>query len=510
MTAFRLQKTLGWFLLVLQEAVSLRKQKFGSSASVGDGLATFQTSGGIPNAGAAQASFINPVINQNAPDPGVAKFGDTWFMVSTSAEGTNATGAFPIRTSKDLVNWTVVGQVFPPGGVPRWSKSDYWAPEIHRVGNKYHVYYSARESFFLGRLGIGVAVADSPGGPYRDMGTPLILGSGPSDAGGVIDGHFFADTDGRQYLFWKVNQIPPFTRAILQIRELSADGLSFIAPEKTILGHDLPWEGDCVEAPWMIKRGGEYYLFYSAEHTWATRYAVGVARASSIMGPYTKSCAPVLSQFASDATASMRKFATTGHCSIVETEHGFVMIYHVYNSDDIRGDRIQLVDRISWDSDGWPRVGTCNAPTLVAQPMPAEEAGEMPVCLKQDEVYQMGWNAGTSPITVGSSSFYVRQGNCPGGAVSFESVDKPGHFVRHKDHNLMLERDDGSDLFRADSSFMAPPGLVDNSPTTTSLRPVNYPYHFVLRQGRAVGIAEFTESSQYAMAATWAPVVARG
>merc|ERR1712113_843929 len=118
-----------------------------------------------------------------------------------------------------------------------------------------------------------------------------------------------------------------------------------------------------------------------------------------------------------------------------------------------------------------------------------------------------GWNSHTS--TVGNSSFHVRQGNCPGGAVSFEVVERPGYFVRHKDSKLLVERDDGSHLFSLDSSFIANPGLTENSPATTSLRPVNYPYHFVLRQGREVEIAKFTESSQYADAATWAPVVVR-
>jgi len=464
------------------------------------------------SAAVVDASFVNPVINHNAPDPGVAKFGNMWYMVTTSADGTAATGAFPIRASADLVNWTVVGQVFPPHGVPSWTKSDYWAPEIHHVNNKYHVYYSAREAYFLGRLGIGVAVADSPEGPYTDLGTPFILGSGPSDLGGAIDGHFFADTDGRLYFLWKVNQFPPFSQATLKIRELSASGMAWAAgsEERTLIKPDLPWEGDCVEAPWMVKRGEEYFLFYSAEHTFGTHYAVGVARSSSIMGPYTKSCAPVLSQFASDATASVRKFATTGHVSVVETEQGSVMIYHAYHANAIQGDRVVLVDRIAWDQDGWPQVGACNSPTTVSQPMPAERAAEMPACLKHGEAYRMGWNSRTSPMTLGNSSFRVRQGNCPGGAVSFEMDEQPGYFVRHKDSKLLVEKDDGSRLFRLDSSFMAPPGLTGNSPATTSLRPVNRPYQFVLRQGQVVGIADFGESSQFATVATWAPATCPG
>merc|ERR1712217_524348 len=135
------------------------------------------------------------------------------------------------------------------------------------------------------------------------------------------------------------------------------------------------------------------------------------------------------------------------------------------------GDRVVLVERIAWDHDGWPRVGTCNSPTLTSQPMPMDDSDDMPACLDQGSVYQMGWNAHTSPIAaVGNSSFYAKPGNCPGGTVSFELVDQPGHFVRLKDYTrwwkpwtwfrnnfqLLVERDDESQEFSLDSSFMAP------------------------------------------------------
>merc|ERR1712118_286340 len=143
--------------------------------------------------------------------------------------------------------------------------------------------------------------------------------------------------------------------------------------------------------------------------------------------------------------------------------------------------------------------------------MPLEKDKDVRACLKQGEVYTMGWDASTSPMTVmGNSSFYVRQGNCPGGAISFEMVDKPGYFVRHRDGKLHVDSNDGSRLFHLDSSFMAPPGLSSNSPATTSLRPVNYPYDFVLRQGQVVTMGNFKESSQYAVDATWTPVAAPG
>ena len=71
---------------------------------------------------------------------------------------------------------------------------DFWAPEIARVGEEYWLVYTARDKSHL--LGIGLARAKSPRGPWVDPGRPLLTG-------GVIDGHIFVDDDGERYLLWK-------------------------------------------------------------------------------------------------------------------------------------------------------------------------------------------------------------------------------------------------------------------------------------------------------------------
>eukprot|EP00927_Polykrikos_kofoidii_P055662 TRINITY_DN49882_c0_g1_i1.p1 TRINITY_DN49882_c0_g1~~TRINITY_DN49882_c0_g1_i1.p1 ORF type:complete len:562 (-),score=68.31 TRINITY_DN49882_c0_g1_i1:63-1748(-) len=530
--------------------------------------------------------FSNPVIDQNAPDPGVAKFGDTWYMATTG--GSPMDGAFTIRASSDLVEWKQMGQVFPRGAVPAWSGSDYWAPELHQVGKKYHVYFSAREStacygvagnligadvsvtsyegttedekdasccakcnaepsctFWvrrvserqcwlkkqferldtsdktvrgnlkaaIRRLGVGVATADSPLGPYIDIGAPLVISGGWmsggfGDDGMDIDAHFFKDTStGRQYLLWKRNQIPSKgVPATINIRELSSCGTAWAvgSSEIALLKPEQPWEGNCVEAPWLVQRGGEYFLFYSAETTFGSKYAVGVARAASVTGPYSKACAPVISQFATDLSASVRKFASPGHCSVVATDQGFAMVYHAYHMDAVGGKRVTLVDRLVWGADGWPQAGTCGTPTSAPQPYLEETAAGL-LCLQIGEVYRFGLNVDNVPMTTdGVSDFYVRSGNCPGGSISLEAVETPGHFVRHMNGTLQVDKANQNATFAKDSSFMAPPGLARNDPATVSLRSVNYPYSFVLRKDGIAEIAPFNDSNGYATNATWA------
>lgn len=66
------------------------------------------------------------------------------------------------------------------------------------------------------------------------------------------------------------------------------------------------WERSIVEAPWLIKHAGWYYLFYSGAG--GASYAVGVARAPAIAGPYTKHGPPLL-----HTNTSSVPFQGTGH-----------------------------------------------------------------------------------------------------------------------------------------------------------------------------------------------------
>src|SRR5688500_19253258 len=75
------------------------------------------------------------------------------------------------------------------------------------------------------------------------------------------------------------------------MRELSTSDLTSFAPgsvEVTVMNNSVGgWERNLAEAPWMVRRGAYYYLFYSGGFI-DTSYAQGVARATSINGPYTR------------------------------------------------------------------------------------------------------------------------------------------------------------------------------------------------------------------------------
>ncbi|MBL8601156.1 MAG: family 43 glycosylhydrolase [Myxococcales bacterium] len=293
--------------------------------------------------------YENPVVGSDCPDPGVTRDGNTYVMVCTG-------GGYRIRTSQDLVHWTTRGLIFPDGQRPGWATGDFWAPEIHRVGNRWVAYFSARHRD--GSLAVGAATANNALGPYTDLGRPLVQVARP----GVIDAHFFQASNGARYLLWKYDGNAVGARTPIYIQRLNADGTSLTGSRVELITNDRSWEGALVEGPWMIERAGTFYLFYSANGYATSRYAVGVARASAPTGPFTKRAEPIL--------VTGGAWAGPGHGAIVQGPSGdWVHVYHAWRAGRVGTDpgRLVLVDRIDF-LDGWPRM--ISAPLSRSQPMP--------------------------------------------------------------------------------------------------------------------------------------------
>ncbi|HEV7253727.1 MAG TPA: family 43 glycosylhydrolase [Mesorhizobium sp.] len=143
---------------------------------------------------------LSPDILYGYGDPAVLRVegpgGACYYLVCTSND---APDAFPILRSRDLVDWEHRGFAFPRGRTPEWAatgwdQSDFWAPELHRAGEKFLLAFAARQKG--GALAIGLAAADHPEGPFTPDAQPLLTG-------GVIDPHLFVGHGGETFLFWK-------------------------------------------------------------------------------------------------------------------------------------------------------------------------------------------------------------------------------------------------------------------------------------------------------------------
>ena len=306
--------------------------------------------GGSPVADAAAApadarapvSYRNPVLDQSCPDPGVLFDQEraTYYMVCTQ-------GTYPIWQSADLTSWAPSGAaIFPAGQRPAWATDPFWAPEIHRVGDGYVAYFTARVAPD-GRLAIGAARASDPLGPYQDIGQPLVHDAAVS----MIDASYLRAADGRHYLFWKSNgnALDPPKPTHIHGRELAADGVSFVGSTVDLLVNDLGWEANVVEAPWVREHGGDYFLFYSG-NVYDERYRTGVARATlSPLGPYEKRGDPIL--------GNNEFWVGPGHGSVVVGPMGDdVFVYHGRPAADPDSGRRVLADRVVWGADGWPTI----------------------------------------------------------------------------------------------------------------------------------------------------------
>lgn len=297
--------------------------------------------------------YTNPVLPRDCPDPGVLRVGDGYVMTCTSG---NSGAAFPLFTSPDLVRWAPAGHVFPEGTRPAWATGDFWAPEIHRIGDHYVAYYSARH--VGGQLALGAARGPAPLGPFVDRGEPLLLDPGM----GMIDASAFIGADGRPYLTWKHDGNAIGRRTPIVVQPLAADGLSLVDAPVEAFANDRRWEGALVEGPFVVSRLGQYFMFYSANAYYDARYALGVARAPGPLGPWEKRGDPIL--------VSGGAFAGPGHGSVVVAPGGEdALVFHAWDAFQIGGGpgRMVLLDALHW-SDGWPALP--GAPSADARPKP--------------------------------------------------------------------------------------------------------------------------------------------
>ena len=264
-------------------------------------------------------TYTNPILNNHA-DPDILYYDGVYYLYATSKE-------YDVYTSTDLVNWEYRGKSLPGGG---WGvHKHYWAPDVEEIGGKFYMAVS------FGEDGFGIAVADSPLGPFVCQGEAPLLKK-------TIDGHIFVDDDGKVYLYY-TSWWDGRSYGIYGV-EMGDD---LITPkwetERKLLTPTVAWEkhmGDVVEAPYMLKKDGVYYLVYSGSHTQSPHYAVGYAIGKSPLGAFVRSSDSPILNMTSDVHGP-------AHCCIVPAPDGsLVILYHCHNSLTDVYPRHTCIDRI--------------------------------------------------------------------------------------------------------------------------------------------------------------------
>jgi len=324
----------------------------------------------------APATFANPVLDADFPDPTVVRAADGYYYAyATQSQRAGKWVNIQVARSADLVRWQYLGDALPAR--PNWASQtqDLWAPHVLADGRRYIMYYSAKHDAALKDdkkgLCLAIATASSPAGPFVDIGRPLKCGESFVN----IDPMVFDDpATGKRLYYWGSGFQP------IRVQELGPDNVSFAPGSAPI---DLVWPNPkkdtfpvLVEGPWVLRRGDYYYMFYSGDNCCGPKanYAVMVARSRSATGPFQ-----TLEQANGTPHSIILQKAghwfAPGHNSIVTDAAGTDwIVYHAVDTrrprekttDDVNTRRVMLIDRIVW-RDGWPYAA---GPTTAVQPAP--------------------------------------------------------------------------------------------------------------------------------------------
>lgn len=289
---------------------------------------------------AASSRAANPLLP--AADPHAAIFDKQVWIYPT---GGGRPTEFYAWSSKDLVKWEKHGPVFRLSAAG-WIKDDgasnhwAWAPCAVEAGGKYYFYYSVGPQNPTPSR-IGVAVADSPAGPFKDSGKPLLTGGGGFEA---IDPFVFKDPKSGKAYFYAGGS----AGAKLRIFELNPDMVSFAReiPVKT--------PRNFTEGPFVHVFKDRYYLSYSHGNYRDHTYSVHYATSDSPEGPWTYQGAILTSD---------EKHKGPGHHSLIYLPgtRQWLIVYHRWNkrSGDgpYRGARETCIDRLEHAADGSIRKG---------------------------------------------------------------------------------------------------------------------------------------------------------
>ena len=308
--------------------------------------------------------YTNPVIAGDFADPSVIRVGDTYFAVGTSSEWGPA---YPIYTSKDLVNWAYVGPVF--NELPDWTMGSYWAPELYFRNGTYYLYYTARRKTDQ-RSFIGVASTRDLTKGFTDHGLLLEWTTEAIDP-------FIIEDAGKQFITWKAYGLDKGKAIEILGAELSADGLKVTGKAFSLIKADAAgWEQGGAEGQAIVKRGRYYYMLYSGNACCGAQcnYQVGFARAERIQGPWEKYAGnPVL--------ISDESWKCPGHGTVVITpDKRYYYLHHAYSGTDFTFiGRQGVLSELVWDDESqWPafRYGR-STPTKAEAPLPVTQQQQL-------------------------------------------------------------------------------------------------------------------------------------
>ncbi|OQX66931.1 MAG: hypothetical protein B6A08_17995 [Sorangiineae bacterium NIC37A_2] len=282
-----------------------------------------------------RAHADNPLVQHiYTADPAPIVYDDTVFLYTSHDEDVTVDNFFTMNdwllfTSKDMVNWTDHGVVLSYKSFS-WAKGKAWAPDAIERDGRYYMYVPVSDS-------IGVAVADTPYGPFEDaLGKPLLSNYQ------YIDPSVFIDDDGQAYLY--------FGNPRLWYVKLNEDMISYSGSVQQIPNTTQSFgtrNGNAdrptlyEEGPWFYKRNDIYYMVFAAG---PLPEPLAYSTSPGPTGPWT---------FGGIIMQSTNGHAFTNHPGVIDYKDRSYLFYHTQEAPGGGGyKRSVAVEEFKYGADG--------------------------------------------------------------------------------------------------------------------------------------------------------------
>lgn len=303
-----------------------------------------------------------PINETIVHDPVMIQQNGTYYLFCTGH-------GISVFSSKDMKSWTKEKPVFE--NAPTWAtgvaadfKNHIWAPDVSFHNGQYYLYYSV-SSFAKNTSGIGVATnktLDPASKDFKWTDHGIVVQSVPNrDLWNAIDPNLVYDENNTPWLtfgsFWDG----------LKMVKLNADLLSIAKPEEwyTVARRERSFKledkdpGDAaLEAPFVFKKDGWYYMFLSWDYCCRgenSTYKVVVGRSKTVQGPYLDAAGKDLNQGGGTLVIEGNKnWAGVGHNSAYTFNGKDYLVFHAYEIAQKGAPKLKIKE-MSW-KDGWPVV----------------------------------------------------------------------------------------------------------------------------------------------------------
>jgi arabinan endo-1,5-alpha-L-arabinosidase len=312
--------------------------------------------------GVSFGQTAKPLFETYVHDPVVIKQDNRFYLFCTG-------NGITVYSSNDLNNWKPENQVFDKA--PEWTKNvvvDFknhiWAPDISFHNGQYYLYYSV-SSFAKNTSAIGVATnktLDSKSKNFKWVDHGIVIESVPNrDMWNAIDPNLIFDENNTPYLslgsFWSGLKLVKLNKNLTSIAE--PQEWHTIAKRERSFKLDDKDPGDAaLEAPFIFKKDGFYYLFVSFDLCCRGKdstYKVVVGRSEKITGPYVDDKGIAMNEGGGKLLIEGNEnWFGAGHNSVYSFDGKDYIFYHAYDAHK-NGFPVGQKSELIW-TNGWPSL----------------------------------------------------------------------------------------------------------------------------------------------------------